>query len=211
MQQLSENQPKKKKKKKRYSADTVFALSSEELESLFEVILKSKNKYKNRDYLMLKMTFFHGFRSCECVAVKMKDLDFEENSIYIEGRKGGRLGWEVMNPIEKKLILEYLANLDFEKNKNDLLFHSQKGNKTIDEKTIAASYRKYATIAGLDKAKRHIHCLRHSLAVHMANKGFAVEETQALLRHTSPETTLKYYKIGKERRDKIQNKVFESF
>jgi len=200
---------KKPKAKKRYAPDTVFALTLEDLEKLFKTILESKSKYKKRNFLMLKMIFFHGLRRCECVAIKIKDIDFEENTIYIEGKKGGRRGDEVLNPFEKDLILEYLESLDFEKTKNDYLFHSQKGEK-ISEKTIAAEYAKYAKKAGLEKSKRHIHCLRHSLAVYMADKEFPVEETQAMLRHTDPKTTLKYYKIGKERRHKIQNRVFES-
>lgn len=202
-------QIKKKKKKKRYEADTVFALNEDELKTFFETVQNSKRKHKNRNFLIFKMIFFHGLRRCECVAIRMKDVDFEENTIYIEGRKGGRRGDEVLNPIEKDLILEYLKSLDFEKTKNDYLFHSQKGQK-ISEKTIAADYAKYAKMAKLERAKRHIHCLRHSLAVFMADKGFAQEETQALLRHTDIKTTQKYYKIGKERKFKIQNRVFES-
>ena len=180
-------------------------LTKIELDKFFETIANSNNKFKQRDFLIFKMVYFHALRCSELIKIKLSDLDFETNKIYIEATKNGKYGNEFLNPYEKDLILEYLEIRP--KDKTDFLFISDNGG-SLGRQRINTLFGEYAKLADLPKDRRNPHTLRHSLAVHCANKKFKLLEVQSFLRHKSPRTTEIYFQILEDRRIELQGEAF---
>lgn len=185
-----------------------------ELDFFFEAVLDQKDKNKAaRDFLIFKMMYFHALRCGEVVKIKLGDLDFDRNRIYIAATKEGEAGNEFLNPDEKKLILEYLEIRP--KDKTDFLFISEINTKKkkggpLGRQRINTLFKELAQKAGLPENKQHPHALRHSWAVHCANSGdFNIEEVQKFLRHKSSRTTAIYFKILEEKKIELQERAFE--
>lgn len=191
---------------RKYSKESIQYLSKEELDKLFEVILAQKNKQKaKRDIAIFNLTYFHGLRCSEVIKIKLSDLNFENNTIYIEATKKGKFGKEFLNPVEKSLILDYLEIRP--EDDSDFLFISKKGGN-LERKRINSLFVEFAKIAGLPESKQHPHTLRHSLAVHCANKDFKLLEVQAFLRHKTARTTEIYFQILEEKKIELQGLAF---
>ena len=47
-----------------------------------------RGRHGVRDYLMLLMTYRHGLRVSELVALRLKDLDLETGRLYVRRKKG---------------------------------------------------------------------------------------------------------------------------
>jgi len=185
-------------------SETIKWLSKEEYNHFISVI---DNK---RDSVMFQLMYFYGLRRVEASWLKAGSLDLEnrfESKLRIKAAKNGVSGMYALLPSISKMLLDYVE--EFEIEDDSPLFRSKKGGH-LSPTQIGRIFKKYAIKAGLKPELQHVHVLRHSIAIHLANAGRTAEEVQMHLRHKDIGSTMKYYRITDERRDKVQINMLNS-
>ena len=150
-----------------------------------------------RDYAILSLMLTTGLRTIEIERANVEDLrnvgDF--TALYVQGK--GHLERtdyvKVPAPVEEA-IREYLS---FRGKVNDTepLFASvsnHNGNGRMTTRSISRIAKDNMIDAGFNSSKLTAHSLRHTAAILNLLNGGSLEETQTLLRHSSPTTTSIY-------------------
>ena len=176
---------------------TPVVLTKEEVKKLFEVVINSQYK------LMLELYYSSGLRLSEVIHLKKRDLDFEQNVIWIRNGKGGK---DRMSILSKSVSKELKKFCESKKNEN-FVFTNRKGNP-YNPRTIQLAIKKAKEKAGIEK-DIHIHSLRHSFATHLLEDGVDIRKIQELLGHSSLETTQIYTKISNQQLKNIKSPLDE--
>ncbi|NJK70667.1 MAG: tyrosine-type recombinase/integrase [Thermales bacterium] len=159
-----------------------------------------------RDKTLFSLMYFYGLRCTEASDLNLDDIRLSDGRIYIRAAKNGISGEYVLTKEVKKILQKYLPERNSIEKLSKTLFISRKGGK-LSTTQIRRLYYKYATKAKLGEEKSHPHCLRHSIAVHMADSGVPVEHVQIHLRHRKIDSTMVYFQITSKRRHEIQTQA----
>jgi integrase/recombinase XerD len=130
-------------------------------------------------------------RVSEISNLKIKNLDFYNNTIYILGKGSKERIMCIANNDITKLLKKYI---DIRKNNIDYVFVNKLGNN-ISEQSIRNMINDYATSAGI---KLHItpHMFRHTFATALLDEDVDIRYIQQLLGHSSIVTTQIYTHIS---------------
>jgi site-specific recombinase XerD len=168
---------------------TPVVLTKEEIKTLF-------NYVKPRYRLVLQLYYSSGLRLSEAIKLKKKDIDFNENILWIRSGKGGK---DRMSIISKQLSSQ-IHKLVENKGGDDLVFTRNNG-APLSERTIQDNLTKAKLESGITKDV-HVHTLRHSFATHLLEAGTDIRYIQSLLGHADLSTTQIYTKVST---DKLKN------
>lgn len=155
-------------------------LSRSEITKILESLKNVKHK------LLLSLAYGAGLRVSEIVVLKVQDFDFEELTVHIKQAKGQK---DRISVIPASLI-DGLKNLIAGKNKNDLVFASERGGK-LTTRTAQKVFENALRDSGIKKDAT-FHSLRHSFATHLLENGTDVRFVQELLGHQNIRTTQIY-------------------
>ncbi len=172
---------------------TPIVLTKEEIQLIFDSI--SNIKYK----LILKLYYSSGLRLSEAINLRKKDLDFNENIIWIRDGKGGKDRMSILS----KSLSEELKEFSKYKNSNDFLFVNKKGDP-LNPRSIQLALEKVKHKLNIGK-DFHVHTLRHSFATHLLENGVDIRKIQELLGHSDLSTTQIYTKISNEELKKVKS------
>ena len=130
-----------------------------------------------------------GLRISETVAVKVGDIKSDRKCLHIPSGKGGS---ERMAPLPDGII-DYLRG--YWKNiwpqPASWLFYGASPDVPIQTGTLHWAFKKARDKAGIER--RHtFHCLRHSTATHLHERGGNMEVIRDALGHRSADTTRRY-------------------
>lgn len=146
-------------------------------------------------YLMLST----GMRISECVGIDIDDINWEENSVYLE-----RKGRKFQNVYFDEKCAELLSAYMDEREDMDLnepataLFISRNGTR-ITPRSVQRMIKKYASVAVKNK---HItpHKLRSTYATGVYEATGDIYLVKDALNHKSINTTARYADISEEKR-----------
>ena len=93
-------------------------ISMDEMKSFFSKTINEID-ISNRDILVIDIIYSTGIRVSECVAIQIKDIDMNKNTIRVIG-KGNKNRLVVFGEKTKENIFNYLKSLDIDM--NDFLF-----------------------------------------------------------------------------------------
>lgn len=153
-------------------------------------IIKIINNIKNKKHrLMIFLSYTAGLRVSEIISLRVKDIDCENLTIHIKQAKGKKdrltiFSEKIKNNLEQICIL---------KDKNDLLFKSERGGK-YSERTLQKIFADALNKSGIKK-DASFHSLRHSFATHLLENGTDIRYVQELLGHANIRTTQIYTHI----------------
>jgi len=166
-------------------------LTKEEVKKLVD----SADNIKSR--LIILMLYSAGLRVSELVNLKISDIDLKEKIGWVRKGKGGK---DRIFKISDTLIEELVVYL---KNKENYLyvFSKEKPLTTRNIQKIISHTKKKAQI----NKKVTPHTLRHSFATHLLENGVDIRIIQALLGHSSLNTTQVYTHISTEQIKNIPN------
>lgn len=155
-----------------------------------EVIRLIQATNNPKHHTIISLLYGAGLRVSELVKLKMKDLDFDRNRIFVEQAKGKKDRYTLL-PTTLKQILQKQSTL---KKPNDYLFTNATGFHltTVTIQKIIKSAAKKAYI----QKNVHPHSLRHSFATHLLESGTDIRYIQELLGHTKIETTQIYTHVA---------------
>lgn len=116
---------------------------------------------------VFRLLYCCGFRIGEVVSLKIQDIDFENNVIYIKNAKGGK---ERLVPISDGLALylqDYLSHISKD---SEWLFPSLFGHYATG--TIYENFREILYMSNIPHTGRgpRVHDFRHTFAVHSLEK-----------------------------------------
>lgn len=156
--------------------------------------------------LIFEILFDYGLRLGELRGLKVEDIDFNMNKLYIRrsiNNKTGSKGQKITSvktqssyrdypilPKIKLLLIDYLKH--HHDDRKTFLFSSEKGKgKAIGETTIKRAQIEYCKRCNLRVIK--LHEFRHSCATYLFNKGADIELVASWLGHSDSSITMRVY------------------
>ena len=173
------------------------SLTPTQVDELLELPLREPTPERLRDKAMLELLYATGMRVSELVALNLRDLNMESESVRCVG-KGGR---ERILPISGSATTALEEYLDIARaqlargaaQKTEALFLNHRGKRLTRQGfwLILKGYAEALRIGDLTP-----HTLRHSFAAHMIGGGADIRSVQALLGHASLSTTQIYTQLN---------------
>jgi site-specific recombinase XerD len=147
-----------------------------------------------RDRLLLALFAYSGLRRSELLGLDCDDVDLERRLIRVRNAKGGRQRVVPVHPGLVPLFLAYAAARP--PTADPALFLGVHGRR-LTPSTMALTFRRYATVAGVNKRKRITpHTLRHVFATELLGAGANLRQIQELLGHKHLDSTQRYTRVN---------------
>lgn len=172
---------------------TPVVLTKDEIKKLFSVIHNRQHK------LILQLYYSSGLRLSEALKLKVKDLDFDDNVLWVRDGKGGKDRMTIVSNTLCNQIKEFCQY----KKKDDFIFLNKHGDP-FNPRSVQRIIEKAKLEANIAKDV-HIHTLRHSFATHLLEAGTDIRKIQELLGHSDLSTTQIYTKISNEELKKVKS------
>jgi len=169
-------------------------LSKKEIKDL---IYKTEN-VKHR--LLIELLYSTGLRLSECINLRYKDLDIDENIGWVRKGKGSKDRIFIISDIFKKDLAYYKEKYGFSDNGFIFTVSGRKMSPRGVQHAIKISVER----AGIEKSV-HVHTLRHSFATHLLENGVDIRKIQKLLGHSNLQTTQIYTQVSSEEIKKIKS------
>jgi site-specific recombinase XerD len=163
-------------------------------------VLKAARSRSSRDWAMILVAYRHGMRASEVCGLRRDDLHLGGESITIRRLKGsletcqaicGHAGQPLLD--ELKALRQWMK--DRPGDGSDYVFTSQKGGR-IHRSQFFRVFQHCAASAGLARAKRHPHVLKHSLATHLIARNVNLAVVKQALGHKSINSTMVYVTVS---------------
>ncbi len=162
-------------------------------QSEVKALIQAPKYLKHRT--IIAMLYGCGLRSYEVCNLKVSDIDFERNTVFIKKQKGKTdryvpLG-NTLSYALKKYIRAYQpkAHLFYSQNHN--------GSQKLGITTRGINWAvKEAKAKNKSKKKITAHTLRHTYATHLLEQGVDLVSIQKLLGHAHIETTMVYLHVA---------------
>lgn len=145
-----------------------------------------------REKALIAVLSYSGIRNIELCNLKVGDINFQENTIFVSGGKGRKDGVVCVSSACIEIIREYLRY--YRRSNNQTLFYSIARNRAQDklkQEAVRKHIKNIARRAGMEK-RVYPHLMRHSLAINMLLHGADLYTVQQQLRHSDITTTLTY-------------------
>jgi len=185
-------------------------LSEEGVSVLLNTAYESRTNEGKRDAVMLEVLYATGLLVGELVGLNIEDIDLRNPCIYCRG-KGSKNRRVYLYPMALEALRRYITTVRVKlvdkRSEESALFVNHRGERLTRQwvwKVLQTCKEK----AGMDEEVTP-HTLRHSLAVHLLQKGASLRHVQELLGHSNISTTKRYYAryIPKDRLREAYEKI----
>ena len=160
-------------------------------------ILKHTTNLKHK--CIIASLYSAGLRVGELINLRISDVSFEKNIIFVRGAKGKKDRITVLSENLKIVLQKYLATYK----PNYWLFEGV-NRKRYSRSSINQLIKRSCKAAGIDREVSS-HTFRHSFATHLLEKGVDLRYIQTLLGHSSSKTTEIYTYVSKKSLAKIKS------
>ena len=156
-----------------------------------------------RDRALFELAYACGLRAEELVTLDLDALDFDAETVRVEG-KGGKTRLVPLGEHARQALERYLAKarpLLEGADRDPALFLSKSGRRlsTSDVRRRLAGWTRRAVASSPALARVHPHALRHSFATHLLDGGADLRTIQELLGHATISTTQVYTRVESAR------------
>jgi len=161
-----------------------------------------------RDRALFTVAYWRGLRASEVGLIQVKHWRDQPNNprLYVTRVKGGNSGEYLVCDKEARSIRSWLKDRgDWE----GPLFCSER-RSPISRQQIDNLMRRYADSAELPRDLQHAHVLRHSIAVHLTEAGYTIQEVAAWLGHRNIQSTAIYAQMTSPARDRMAQEFYDS-
>jgi site-specific recombinase XerD len=161
-------------------------------------IIRAPENIRHR--LILMLAYGCGLRVSEIVKLKVKDLDWDHNLIWIRLAKGQKDRSVMFSAMLRRMLREYLD----EHPKYQYVFTVDYRHTHLTVRSAEKVYENACAKAGIQR-KGGIHSLRHTFATHLLEKGTDLRYIQTLLGHADVRTTEIYTHVSSKNIANIQS------
>ena len=156
-----------------------------------------------RDRALFEVAYACGLRAEELVTLDTHDLDFDSETVRVQG-KGGRTRLVPLGEHAQAALERYLARARpalVGTAPQPALFVSKSGRRlsTSDVRRRLTTWARLAAGQAPGLAEVHPHALRHSFATHLLEGGADLRAIQELLGHATISTTQVYTRVESAR------------
>jgi integrase len=169
----------------------------EEIERVIQLIINSNrnNDIKSRDKLLINFPRYQGTRISETQRLKVSDMDFQNDRIYIDPSKNGKSRVLGLRRIFKDDLLEYVHKYR-PKSQSENLFLTRDG-KPLSTDRIEKIFRQLRAESGVQNLTPH--SLRRYFCTNLAAKNIPLPHIQIALGHQSISMVMHYCKPDQEK------------
>jgi len=160
-------------------------LSEEEVRKFLESILNVKHR------AIMTTIYGTGARVSEACQLSVRDIDSKRRLIRIREAKGAKDRYVPL----PSFLLQTLRTYWQKFRPDTILFPGRRRDRPIATRHVCNVCVKAARAAGIPKHTTP-HCLRHSFATHMLERGANILDVQAILGHTSLKSTSRYLHVS---------------
>jgi integrase/recombinase XerC/integrase/recombinase XerD len=177
-------------------------LKTDEVAALLDSI-PAATPLELRDRALFELAYACGLRAEELVTLDLEALDFDAETVRVEG-KGGKTRLVPLGEHARQALEVYLARarpLLLEVRGEPALFLSKSGHRlsTSDVRRRLTVWARRAMGRSPALAQAHPHALRHSFATHLLDGGADLRAIQELLGHATISTTQVYTRVESAR------------
>jgi site-specific recombinase XerD len=183
----------------RSPGETIRFLTLDETARLFRAIGPHR-----RDRALFLVAYRHGLRASEVGLLRVEDIDPKALRIMVHRLKGSHSGAHPLQADEAKALKALLREREVP---SPVLFPSSRGDP-IARRTLDWLMKKYGGMADLPPAKRHFHCLKHSIATHLLEAGADLRFVQDWLGHSNIQNTVVYTYLTARGREGAARRAF---
>lgn len=163
--------------------------SAGEVSCLLEALPNTKHK------LVIMLAYGCGLRLSELLNLRVRDLDWERNLIWIRNGKGSKDRSVMFSGTIQTMLKKYLTVEEMNNQRDSYIFKAERTGKRLAYRTIQKIFENACRNAGVHK-RSGIHGLRHSFATHLLERGTDLRVIQKLLGHSSTKTTEIYTHVS---------------
>jgi integrase/recombinase XerD len=160
-------------------------LSLDEVRRFFAHVIS----YKHR--MILMTAYSAGLRISEVVNLQVKDIDSERMVIHVRQGKRNKDRYTILSPV----LWEMLRHYCWAARPVSYLFPGRSLDRHVSASQVQKACIEAQAAAWIDK-KISPHTFRHSFATHLLEAGTDLRVIQALLGHSSPQTTALYTRVS---------------
>lgn len=150
---------------------------------------RSVGRHRHRDATLILLSYRHGLRVSEAVALRWEQVDLTQGRLHVERLKRGGPSVHPLRGPE----LRALRRLARQYSDSSYLFVSERGGPLTDS-TVRKLVARAGKCAGLTIAV-HPHMLRHSTGYKLANDGHDTRAIQQYLGHRNIQHTVRYTEL----------------
>ena len=160
-------------------------IEEDQIASLLNEVQFEEGFVGQRNKLIIELFYVTGIRLSELINIKISDVDFNNQSIKVLGKRNK----ERIIPLSSTTI-NSLNNFIENNQKNDFLFTNLEGDKLYNKLVYRLVNKYIGEISSVNKKSPHI--LRHTFATHMLNNGADINAIKELLGHANLSATQVY-------------------
>ncbi|MES2647406.1 MAG: tyrosine-type recombinase/integrase [Bacteroidota bacterium] len=177
-------------------------LDEVEIRRMFASVTNLKHK------AILFMAYSAGLRVSDTVNIKISDIDSLRKQIRVADSKGGKDRYVQLGVLTLDILRYYLKHC--KPRPLVYLFEGTNAGQAYSSRSAQAIFNRARITAGINK-EVSFHCLRHSFATHLLEKGIDIKYIKDLLGHFSIKTTEIYLHVKKEHLINIPNPLDELY
>ena len=163
-----------------------------------------------RDYAILLLLSIYGLRCSEVTNLKLKDIDWRNETVYLRRAKNCSPQVLPLLPIVGDVIIRYIKEARFNKSRNEYLFLCKRApHEQLSTSAIYNLVRDELKDKGLELRHYGPHSLRHTCATRLINTGCSLKEIADLLGHMQLDTTRIYAKVDIKNLRKVADMNWE--
>ena len=184
----------------------------DKVQKLLQTVKEQTGKSASRDYAIFMLLAMYGLRCSEVANLKLSDIDWRKEQIYIKRAKNCRPQILPLLHNVGEAIIDYLKNgRPNEVDSDSLFFCTPAPIRPISCNAIASVVYRYLKYSGINIKHKGPHSLRHSHATFLINGGQTLKDVGDLLGHKSMEATRVYAKVDLNSLRDVSNINWEEF
>ena len=175
-------------------------LTKEESDKIWTVLKGNVISYKEKAIFLLGFTL--GIRACDTVNLKLKDINWEKDTISFIQQKTGNAVNLPLSPVLGNALFNYITKERNHSSYDNVFLSIYPPFKPLrDHSSCYYIVKKVIDLSGIEMSERFcgIHFLRHNVASNLINKNMPIETVAAVLGHASPDTTNIYITVNEDK------------